>query len=350
MEDARDVHANRTLLRPIVDDDVGSTRLIVVRAHDDLDPCGGVTCIRPRIDEPGLHRPAIERGDVVAIVLPRHGRGVAKERVVAPPLAADRSKGPHHAAGRKVVECVPRHRSRGPSAHPPEPADEIVVGADNILVRNGVLADVGGHRVGVVGPVRVILIDGDAGRGNDATNENVGIPRHAPDVVVERHVAFEIDVLDIRSVVGEAFYTKRPIVEHDIVLQQQRGRLALAVDPVSQIVSASVVVRCGAVDLGPSGLRPDEDAVVRGVMDDQVDELRPGPMDVDAMEGLLLLRGGMRDLEPPKPGIRTGHEEGVRNRRVLARILAHHDGSVRRPHQRALEPSRVYGVRVRSAA
>src|SRR5207247_10427433 len=125
MEDAGDVHANRTLLRPIIDDDVGSTRLIVVRAHDDLDPCGGVTCIRPRIDEPGLHRPAIERGDVVAIVLPRHGRGVAKERVVAPPLAADRSKGPHHAAGRKVVECVPRHRSRGPSAHPPEPADAI---------------------------------------------------------------------------------------------------------------------------------------------------------------------------------------------------------------------------------
>src|SRR5207249_10509700 len=31
MEDAGDVHANRTLLRPIIDDDVGSTRLIVVR-------------------------------------------------------------------------------------------------------------------------------------------------------------------------------------------------------------------------------------------------------------------------------------------------------------------------------
>jgi len=78
LEDPRDIYADSTLLRPVVDDDVGPTWLIVVRAHDDLDPCEGVTCIRPRIDESGLHRPAIERGDVVAIVLPRHGRGSPK--------------------------------------------------------------------------------------------------------------------------------------------------------------------------------------------------------------------------------------------------------------------------------
>src|SRR5437016_4258298 len=116
------------------------------------------------------------------------------------------------------------------------------------------------------------------------THENIGVPRHAPDVVIERDIAFDIDVLDVRSVVGEAVKPKRPVVEDDVVLQQQRGGRTLAVDPVRQVVGAAVVVHDGAVDFGPGGLRPDEDAVIRCVMDHQVDELRAGRVDVDAMQ------------------------------------------------------------------
>src|SRR6266480_4402002 len=92
IEDARDVHADRTLLRPIVDDDVGTPRLILVRAHDDLEPRGCASCVRAWIGEPGLRPPAVESGDVGSIVAPHHGCGVAKERIVAPPLFAHRPK------------------------------------------------------------------------------------------------------------------------------------------------------------------------------------------------------------------------------------------------------------------
>src|SRR5438309_8203746 len=104
IEDARDVYADRTLLRPIVDDDVGPTRLILVGAQNDLDPRGGATCICARIGEPVLRPPAVEGGDVSSIVAPHHGCGVAEERIVAPPLVAVRPKGPHHAAAGKVVQ------------------------------------------------------------------------------------------------------------------------------------------------------------------------------------------------------------------------------------------------------
>src|SRR5712691_2663942 len=103
IEYPRDVHADRTLLRPIVDDDVGTPRLILVRAHDDLDPRGCATCVRAWIGEPGLRPPAVESGDAGSIVAPHHGSGVAKERIVAPPLVAHRPKVPHHAASGKVV-------------------------------------------------------------------------------------------------------------------------------------------------------------------------------------------------------------------------------------------------------
>src|SRR2546425_60615 len=249
-------------------------------------------------------------------------------------------------AGRYLHTCPDR---RTPSASATVEGGGAVVGADEILVRNDVAANVGGLRIAVVGPVCVILIDGDSRRGNYAANENVGIPRHAPDVVVERDVAFEIDVLDMRSVVGVAVKTRRPIIEDDVVFQEQRGRPTLAIDPVSQIVGASVVVHDGTVDLRPRCLRPDENSVVRRVMDDQIDELRPRPLDVDAVEGFLL-GSGVRDLKSPEPSVRTGHQEGVRHRRPLARILAHHDGSVSRTHERTREAPRVYRVRIRSAA
>ena len=144
--------------------------------------------------------------------------------------------------------------------------------------------------------------------------------------------------------------TIRPVVEDDVVPQEQRGRRTRAVDPVSQIVGASVVVHDGTVDFGPGRLRRDENAGVRRVMDDQIDELRPRPVHVDAVEGLERLRGGLRDLESPKPRVRPRHEQRVRNGGMLARILAHHDRSIGRTCQRALEASRVCRVRIRSAA
>src|SRR6185437_16781540 len=150
----------------------------------------------------------------------------------------------------------------------------------------------------------------DSRRGKIATNENVGIRRHAPDVVVECDVAFEIDVLDIRSVVGVAVKTVRPVVEDDVVFQQQPAGLTLTVDPVSQIVGASVVVDDGASDLGPRYFRPDENAVIGRVMDDQVDDLDSGSFEVDAVHNALL-RSGVRDLKTPKPRVRTSHEEDV---------------------------------------
>src|SRR6266581_2496523 len=73
IEDPRDVYADRTLLRPIVDDDVGPTRLILVGAHEDLDPCGCATRVRPRIGEPVLRQPAVEGGDISGIVAPHRG-------------------------------------------------------------------------------------------------------------------------------------------------------------------------------------------------------------------------------------------------------------------------------------
>src|SRR6266705_1854855 len=249
-------------------------------------------------------------------------------------------------AGRYLHTCPDR---RTPSASATVEGGGAVVGADEILVRNDVAANVGGLRIAVVGPVCVILIDGDSRRGNYAANENVGIPRHSPDVVVERNVAFEIDVLDIRSVVGVAVKTRRPIVEDDVVSQQQGAGLTLTVDPVSQIVGAAVVVDDGAIDLGPRCLRPDENSIVSRVMNDQIDELRPRPLDVHAVEGFVLRRG-VRDLKSPTPSVRTGHQEGVRDGRPLAGILAHHDGSVSRTHERTREAPRVYRVRIRSAA
>src|SRR5207244_7209936 len=128
------------------------------------------------------------------------------------------------------------------------------------------------------------------------------VPRYAPDVVVEGDVAFEIDVLDIRSVVGEAMKARRPVVEDDVVLQQQRAGLTLTVDPVTQIVGASVVVDNGPVDFGRDCLRPDENAVIGRVMDDQVDDLDSGPFEVDAVHNALL-RSGVRDLKTPKPRV-----------------------------------------------
>src|SRR6266705_4556541 len=232
-------------------------------------------------------------------------------------------------AGRYLHTCPDR---RTPSASATVEGGGAVVGADEILVRNDVAANVGGLRIAVVGPVCVILIDGDSRRGNYAANENVGIPRHSPDVVVERNVAFEIDVLDIRSVVGVAVKTRRPIVEDDVVSQQQGAGLTLTVDPVSQIVGAAVVVDDGASDLGPRCFRPDENAVIGRVMNDQDDELDPRPSEVDAVEDVLL-RSGVRDLKAPKPGVRPGYEEDVRNGRTLTGILAHHDGGVSRTHQ-----------------
>ena len=297
-----------------------------------------------------MPQPVVEGGDVGAIVTPRDGRRVAKKRIVVPRLATGRSQGPYHASGGKVVERVACHGRSAPCAHPPEPTYEIVVGADDILVRHDVAADVGGHRVGIVGPVCVVLVDGDAGRGECATHENIGAPRHAPDVVIERDIAFEIDVLDVRSVVGEAVKPKRPVVEDDVVLQQQRGGRALAVDPVRQVVGAAVVVHDGAVDFGPGGLRPDEDAVIRCVMDHQVDELRAGRVDVDAMQRLRRLRGGARNLEAPKPRVRTRHQEGSRHGGALAGKLAHHDRGVRCSRQLALEASRVGRVGIGPAA
>src|SRR5438093_6450979 len=130
-------------------------------------------------------------------------------------------------------------------------------------------------RSGVVGPVRVILVDGNSRGGKKAADENVLIERHAPDVVVERDVAFEIDVPDIRSVLGVAVKTVCPIVEDDVVFQQQRAGLTLTVDPVTQIVDAPVVVEDGAADLGPACLRPGENAAIGRVMDDQIDNLNP---------------------------------------------------------------------------
>src|SRR2546430_8157599 len=47
----------------------------------------------------------------------------------------------------------------------------------------------------------------------------------------------------------------RPIVEDDVVPQEQRGRGTLAVDPVSHIVGASVVVDDGAVDLASGPMK-----------------------------------------------------------------------------------------------
>src|SRR2546425_2830291 len=249
-------------------------------------------------------------------------------------------------AGRYLHTCPDR---RTPSASATVEGGGAVVGADEILVRNDVAANVGGLRIAVVGPVCVILIDGDSRRGNYAANENVGIPRHSPDVVVERNVAFEIDVLDIRSVVGVAVKTRRPIVEDDVVSQQQRAGLTLTEDPVSQIVGATVVVDDGAVDLGPRCLRPDEDSVIGRIMDDQVDDLDSGPFEVDAVHDALL-RSGVRDLKAPKPRVRTSHEEDVGNRRTLPGKLAHYDRSVRCTHQRARETPRICGVRIHSAA
>src|SRR6266581_6181395 len=103
IEDPRDVYADRTLLRPIVDDDVGPTRLILVRAHGDLDPRRCASCIGARIGEPVPRPPAVEGRDVSSIVAPNRGCGVTKERIVAPPLVAHRSKVPHHPASGKVV-------------------------------------------------------------------------------------------------------------------------------------------------------------------------------------------------------------------------------------------------------
>ena len=42
------------------------------------------------------------------------------------------------------------------------PANEIVVGEDNVLVHGLIVPDIGDSRIGVVGSVRVISIDGDS--------------------------------------------------------------------------------------------------------------------------------------------------------------------------------------------
>src|SRR4029077_21192970 len=112
----------------------------------------------------------------------------------------------------------------------------------------------------------------------------------------------------------------------------QRAGLTLTVDPVSQIVGASVVVDDGAGDLRPGCFRPDENPVIGRVMNDQVDELDSRPSEVDAVKDVLLW-SGVRDLEAPKPCVRTSHEEDVGNRRTLTGILAHYDRSVSRTRQ-----------------
>src|SRR5207247_4098301 len=72
LQDPRDIYADSTLLRPVVDDDVGPTWLIVVWAHDDLDPCGGGVELPARIEE----ERGAERGRTAARTRPdRISRG-----------------------------------------------------------------------------------------------------------------------------------------------------------------------------------------------------------------------------------------------------------------------------------
>src|SRR5881628_1722261 len=107
MEDPRDVHAHRTLLRPVVHDDVRPARLVLVRAHHDLDPRRGRIRVRARIGKPGERPPAVEGGRDATVegegahagrVAPRLGRGVAKERITVPYLAAELPNVPNHAS------------------------------------------------------------------------------------------------------------------------------------------------------------------------------------------------------------------------------------------------------------
>src|SRR5439155_913740 len=127
---------------------------------------------------------------------------------------------PQHAAITKVEQRVSRHRGRRPSAQMSPPPDEVVVGEDEVVVHDQIVADVGGLGVGVIGSICVIVIDDDSRGGKVAAHENVGIRRPAPDVVVECDITLESDIVEIGSNLGETVNTKRPIVEHDVILLQ----------------------------------------------------------------------------------------------------------------------------------
>ena len=102
---------------------------------------------------------------------------------------------------------------------------------------------------------------------------------------------------------------------------------------------APVVVDDRSIYLGASDLLV-ADAVASRIMENQVDQFRTGPEDIDGHE-VLGGGDGAHDLEPPVPGVAPLNEQVAIDGGPLARILPHDDRSRRRASQQTREGAGV---------